>query len=124
VNLIDVQVRELDGDRAKVVYSNGDSGRAHVSAALAGDARSAGNGMVCVRPERVQFLDRNAGAENEAIGVVKESIYLGATTRTIVEVMGLDIIVTNSDAQNFSVPEPGSEMRIGWNSDDGQLLFD
>jgi ABC-type Fe3+/spermidine/putrescine transport system ATPase subunit len=124
VNLIDVQVRELDGDRARVVYSNGDNGKAHVSAALVESARQASSGKVCVRPERVQFLHRDARAENEVTGVVKESIYLGATTRTIVRVADLDVIVTNADMQHFSVPEPGTEMRIGWNSDDGQLLFD
>jgi putative spermidine/putrescine transport system ATP-binding protein len=124
VNLIDVQVRDFADAKARIVYPNGNTGKAHVSSALAVNMAFGKNGMVCVRPERVQFLDKDESAENELICVVKESIYLGATTRTVVTAFGIDIIVTNSDEESFTVPVQGSEVRIGWNSDDGQLLFD
>jgi putative spermidine/putrescine transport system ATP-binding protein len=124
VNLLDVQVQDFVGNKAAVVYANGNTGKAHVSSTLAENAIPGNKGMVCVRPERVQMLGRNETAENELLAVVRESIYLGATTRTIVMAMGEEIIVTNSDKESFSVPDAGSEIRIGWNSDDGQLLFD
>jgi len=124
VNLLDVQVRDFVGNKASVAYANGNIGKAHVSPVLATNAIAGNKGTVCVRPERVQILAGSDSAENELQAMVRESIYLGAMTRTIVTAMAKEIIVTNSDHETFAVPETGSEIRIGWNSDDGQLLFD
>jgi len=124
VNLLDVQVREPVANKAAVVYRDGSIGKAHVSAELAANVIPGKNGTVCVRPERVQILGRDQHAENELSAVARESIYLGASTRPMVTALGKDIIVTNADQQDFTVPQAGSELRIGWNSDDGQLLFD
>jgi len=124
VNLVEVQVRELVGNKAAVVYPDGSIGKAHVSAELAANVIPGKSGTVCVRPERVQILRNDEHTENELSAVARESIYLGASTRTIVTALGKDIIITNADSENFTVPEAGSELRIGWNSDDGQLLFD
>ena len=124
VNLFDVRIQDFVSNKAMVTYQDGSVGSAHVSSALAANVIPGKNGSVCVRPERLQILASNENADNEFTAIVKESIYLGATTRMTASAMGRDIIVTSSDNENFSVSESGSEIRIGWNSDDGQLLFD
>ncbi|MFT7533473.1 MAG: putative spermidine/putrescine transport system ATP-binding protein [Gammaproteobacteria bacterium] len=124
VNLFDVKIQDFVSEKASVTYQNGSIGSAHVSSALAVNVIPGKDASVCVRPERVQVLGSNDSAENEFTVIVKDSIYLGATTRMLVTAMGLNIIVTSSDNENYSVPDAGREVRIGWNSDDAQLLFD
>ena len=120
-NLFDVKVRENDGTRAVVIYSDGSSGAAHVS-----DARGAGGagsgGTVCVRPERVRFAGDDDAAENSVHGTFRNYLHLGATLRCIVQALGRELIVTRPDHAGFTPPEPGARVRLVWGVADGQLL--
>ncbi len=120
-NLLDVTVRENDGNAAVVLYADGSSGAVHVSAAR-GAGASGSRGTVCIRPERVRFV----AAEDDCAGSIGATflsyLQLGASWRCVVQALGRELIVTVPDHAAFVPPQPGAAVRVAWGAADGQLL--
>ena len=122
-NLLDVNVRENDGNRAVVTYADGSSGAVHVSGAR-GAGEPGGQRTVCVRPERIRFAGDDEAAENAVVGTFVSYLHLGASLRCTVQALGRELIVTLLDHAAFTAPEPGARVRLAWGAADGQLLAD
>ncbi len=122
-NLLDVQVQSITGELAQVQYVDGSHGSVHVSATRT-RAGPAGNGVVCVRPERARFAAPGDAAENSVSGTCVSGMHLGATHRCIVNALGRELVVTSQDNAALRLPEPGAPVRLAWGAADGQLLAD
>src|SRR5262249_21705109 len=90
-------------------------------------------GTVCVRPERMRFIDDDgvsgnsahgtfAHYENAVHGTFESYLHLGSSLRCIVRALGRSVIVTRPDHAGFVPPEPGARVRLAWGAADGQLL--
>ena len=118
-NLFDVEVRESDGRHAAVLYEDGSRGSVHVSG---GSVVAGARRVVCVRPERIHFNGAGETAANSVEGTLVDCLHLGSSVRCIVRAMDRNVIVTRPDHADFAAPEPGTRVRLGWGSVDGQLL--
>jgi putative spermidine/putrescine transport system ATP-binding protein len=116
-NLIDGEVRGLEGESVVLRSADGVVLRARRTADLAvGDGVS-----ICLRPERV-CIDREVSGKG-VLGTVEKLVYLGDVTRLLVRVGASTVIsakTTNGGAgQQFS---RGERVRLTWQEDDAQTF--
>ncbi len=73
-----------------------------------------------IRPERIRLLEEGASApdgERSEAGVVREVVYLGATTRYVVALDGGETLVAmrqNDESDDGAAGERGSRVRLAW----------
>lgn len=114
-NLIPCVVRGRDGDRAVVAYGDGTVGGANSR------AMSSGSAVVSVRPERICVVDEHTQVDNSVGGVVETGVFTGSSIRYTIKALGTDVIVRCLDSGAPPLM-PGESVRIGWNSDDAQVV--
>jgi putative spermidine/putrescine transport system ATP-binding protein len=105
------KLRLFDGSKCDAVESHESQGRT-----------SDGKILFSLRPEHIRILSPDERADNMAKGVMIERTFLGRQIRCIVEAFGQRLIVSSSDLRSLAAIDVGAELRLGWASDDAQLL--
>lgn len=122
-NIFEVAVDGGQKDAVSVRFADGSRGKISLPASRQ-IAVSRGPAAVCIRPERLRFVQNRKSEENQISGVLKSSMYLGSFTRHTVHALGVDVLVTVPDSQFEERPEPGTSVVLGWEPGDGHLLLD
>ncbi|HVY18232.1 MAG TPA: ABC transporter ATP-binding protein [Rhodopila sp.] len=114
-NLLPVVVRGVENGHAVVRFEDGTTGRARMPRGGRPPASGA-SGFVSIRPERLRFLGDGASSDHSTDGVVGGHVFLGRHARSTVRALGQALIVSSLD------PQRSETVRIGWDTDDAQLL--
>ncbi len=79
------------------------------------------DGRLMIRPDKVKVLANGESAPNEISGVVEEIAFVGETLRYSVRSSD-EVITVKMPAQNAAGLAAGTEIRLGWQPEDGLLL--
>ena len=117
-NIIDATVEEA----GRIMRLAGPDG-VQISAA-ADDGISRGEAVKLVlRPERVRLMNSGESADNVAVGVLREVVFVGGVTRCFVTLPGGGVLSAKHLSQHaHSGLHPGSAVRLGWSAADGLVL--
>ncbi len=96
------------------------SGQSVVVAGTA-DQSVGSDGRLMIRPDKVKMLAGGESAPNEISGVVEEIAFVGETLRYSVRSSD-EIITVKMPAANAAGLTAGTEIRLGWQPEDGLLL--
>ncbi len=117
-NILDATVEEA-GPIARLAGPDG----IQISA-IARDEISRGEAVKLVlRPERVRLMNSEESADNIAVGVLREMVFVGGITRYFVALPGGTVLSAKHLSHHAnSELHPGSRVRLGWGAADGLVL--
>lgn len=119
-NLLPVTFLGVEGDASMVCYADGMQARARLP--RPDNLPKPGHrALISLRPERIRWLGRDV-ADSSAAGVLLRHTFLGHHARSVVRALGQDVAISSIDPPVDI--GAGTQVRIGWDQEDAQLLAD
>jgi len=113
----------LVGDHVVIRFRNGKLG--HAGIPRFGGRPAPGDAVLAsIRPERIRILKPDQGADSPVEGTVVSCAFLGRHARYVIDADSQLLVVSTTDWSQTSALAPGTQVRLGWLSEDAQGLVD
>ena len=113
----------LEGDHVVIRFRNGKLG--HAGIPRFGGRPAPGDAVLAsIRPERIRILKPGQSADSLIEGTVVSCAFLGRHARYVIDADSQLVVVSTTDWSQTSALAPGTQVRLGWLSEDAQGLLD
>jgi ABC-type Fe3+/spermidine/putrescine transport system ATPase subunit len=113
----------LEGDHVVIRFRNGKVG--HAGIPRFGGRPAPGDAVLAsIRPERIRILKPDQSADSLIEGTVVSCAFLGRHARYVIDAESQSVVVSTTDWSQTSALTPGTQVRLGWLSEDAQGLVD
>jgi putative spermidine/putrescine transport system ATP-binding protein len=113
----------LEGDQVVIRFRNGKLG--HAGIPRFGGRPAPGDAVLAsIRPERIRILKAGQSADSLIEGTVVSCAFLGRHARYVIDADSQLVVVSTTDWSQTSALTPGTQVRLGWLSEDAQGLVD
>jgi len=113
----------LVGDHVVIRFRNGKLG--HAGIPRFGGRPAPGDAVLAsIRPERIRILKPGQSADSLIEGTVVSCAFLGRHARYVIDADSQLLVVSTTDWSQTSALAPGTQVRLGWLSEDAQGLLD
>jgi len=113
----------LEGDHVVIRFRNGKLG--HAGIPRFGGRPAPGDAVLAsIRPERIRNLKPGQSADSLIEGTVVSCAFLGRHARYVIDADSQLVVVSTTDWSQTSALAPGTQVRLGWLSEDAQGLLD
>ena len=113
----------LVGDHVVIRFRNGKLG--HAGIPRFGGRPAPGDAVLAsIRPERIRILKPGQSADSLIEGTVVSCAFLGRHARYVIDADSQLLVVSTTDWSQTSALAPGTQVRLGWLSEDAQGLVD
>jgi ABC-type Fe3+/spermidine/putrescine transport system ATPase subunit len=113
----------LEGDHVVIRFRNGKLG--HAGVPRFGGRPAPGDAVLAsIRPERIRILKPGQSADSLIEGTVVSCAFLGRHARYVIDAESQLVVVSTTDWSQTSALAPGTQVRLGWLSEDAQGLVD
>ena len=113
----------LVGDHVVIRFRNGKLG--HAGIPRFGGRPAPGDAVLAsIRPERIRILKPGQSADSLIEGTVVSCAFLGRHARYVIDADSQLVVVSTTDWSQASALAPGTQVRLGWLSEDAQGLVD
>ena len=113
----------LEGDHVVIRFRNGKLG--HAGIPRFGGRPAPGDAVLAsIRPERIRILKPGQSADSLIEGTVVSCAFLGRHARYVIDADSQLVVVSTTDWSQTSALAPGTQVRLGWLSEDAQGLVD
>jgi ABC-type Fe3+/spermidine/putrescine transport system ATPase subunit len=122
-NLLPGTCRGIDGDHVVIQFRNGELGRARIPR-FGGQPAQGDPVLASIRPERMRILRPEEATDSCIEGKVVSCAFLGRHARYVIHAENQAVVVSTTDWSETSALAAGTPVRLGWLSEDAQILAD